>query len=252
MKRLLPTLFCFFATTAAADLATVAVASNFAPVFEKISQRFEAQSTHRVRMIAGSSGKLYAQIVRGAPFDLFLSADSIKPKALTTAGRAQHDSLITYAFGELVLWANAETTAEWKDQSAPDVLRQSQFKRVAIANPALAPYGLAAQQVLQSLTLYSELRTKLIVGENVSQVFHFVHSKNADIGFVSKSQIDSLPQNYAGLSWPIPPDLHSTIRQDMVLLGQATSDAAVALHRYLQTQEIRTLIVQSGYRRFDS
>ncbi len=247
MKYLLPISLYLLTIIAHADVATVAVASNFVPVFEKISSRFEAQTAHEVRQVAGASGKLYAQIVRGAPFDLFLSADNVKPKRLIEAGHAQEASLATYAIGQLVLWSNRDDARQWKHLSAGKLIASREFNRLAIANPVIAPYGMAAEQVLKSLGLFDELQPTLILGENVSQVFHFLHSKNAELGFVSNAQVVSLPNNHQGTHWPIPEELHPRIRQDMVLLGQTNSTAAVALHSYLQSAEVRAMIVAAGY-----
>ncbi|MFK7732114.1 MAG: molybdate ABC transporter substrate-binding protein [Pseudomonadales bacterium] len=252
MKYLLPILLNAIAITAHADVATVAVASNFVPVFEKISARFEAETVHEVRLVGGASGKLYAQILRGAPFDLFLSADSDKPHKLIQAGHAQKTSLATYAIGQLALWSNLERSSQWKHRVASDVIAAGEFRRLSIANPAIAPYGLAAQQTLQSMDLYEELKPTLIVGENVSQVFHFLHSKNAELGFVSKAQVVSLAKEHQGFYWPIPNNLHSPIHQAMVLLGQQPSIAAITLHKFLQSVEVRDMIVHAGYSEFDS
>lgn len=249
MKYLLFISLYLLAITARADVVTVAVASNFVPVFEEISTRFEEQTAHEVRQVAGASGKLYAQIVRGAPFDLFLSADEHKPRKLIAAGRAQKDSLTTYAIGQLALWSNVNEARQRRHLSVGKMIALGEFKRLAIANPAIAPYGLAAEQVLRSLGLFKELQPTLIVGENVSQVFHFLHSKNAELGFVSRAQVVSLANKNQGTYWPVPKSLHSTIRQEMVLIGQTKSTAAAALHTYLQSEETRSMIVAAGYSR---
>lgn len=252
MKYLLSIFLYLLAITARADVATVAVASNFVPVFEKISKRFESETAHKIRLVGGASGKLYAQIMRGAPFHLFLSADQAKPNDLIAAGRAQKASLATYAIGQLALWSSVDKAAQWKHRSVRDVIKRGRFNRIAIANPAIAPYGLAAQQVLRSMGPYEELKPSLIVAENVSQVFHFLHSKNAELGFVSRSQVMSLANTLQGTYWSVPNELHAPIRQDMVLLGQAESTAATALHNYLRSEQVRAVIVQAGYREFGS
>lgn len=252
MKYLLLILLNLMAISVRADVATVAVASNFVPVFEQISARFEAQTTHKVRLVAGASGKLYAQIVRGAPFDLFLSADIDKPNNLINSGHAQKNSLVTYAIGQLALWSNVKAARRWQHRSASEVIIRGHFKRLAMANPTIAPYGMAAQQVLQSLGVYEKLQPALIVGENVSQVFHFLHSKNAELGFVSRSQGMLFAKQDQVSYWPVPNDLHAPIHQAMVLLGQPQSAAAATLHSFLQSKEVRAMIVQAGYGEFDS
>ncbi|MEM8498604.1 MAG: molybdate ABC transporter substrate-binding protein [Pseudomonadota bacterium] len=247
MKYLLSISLYLLSIAARADVVTVAVASNFVPVFENISSRFESQSLHEVRQVAGASGKLYAQILRGAPFDLFLSADHVKPRNLIEAGLAQKASLATYAIGQLALWSNVDNAEQWKHLPADKLIASEEFDRLAIANPAIAPYGSAAKHVLSSLGLFDDLKPTLIVGENVSQVFHFLHSKNAELGFVSRAQVMSLANAHRGTFWPIPEKLHPAIRQDMVLLTRTESAAAVALHNYLQSREVRAMIIAAGY-----
>lgn len=192
----------------------VAVASNFRDAIKPLVQRFEADTDYRVTLIFGSTGKQYAQIINGAPFDLFFAADSARPELLEQQGLAVKDSRFTYALGRLVLWSPQPELVD--DQG--EVLASSNFRHLAIANPKLAPYGLAAQQVMQALGLLDLLSPRLVRGENIAQVFGFVKSANAELGFVAWSQISRPGDFVDGSFWNVPQDLYAPIEQQAVLL----------------------------------
>jgi molybdate transport system substrate-binding protein len=237
LKRLL--IFTLaFCSSAVADQVTVAVASNFISPMQKLMIDFEQKSLHRVKLISGSSGRFFAQISHGAPFDLFLSADSDKPQRLIAAGLAIPDSLFTYADGRLVLWS-----ADDQQEISADTLSSANFKHLAIANSKLAPYGKAAKEVLVSLGLEKKTRSKWVVGENISQTYQFVASQNAEYGFIAASQWQG-----QGSAWLVPEKLHQPIQQDAVILTRAQDNKAVfELVEYLQSPAAAVIIQDYGY-----
>ncbi len=210
---------------------TVAVAANAAEVVETLAAEFERESGHRVTVTVGSTGKLYAQILHGAPFDLFLAADQKRPRLLVEEGLAVEDSRRTYAIGRLVLWSLDAAMAVGED-----LLRDGSFRRLAIANPDLAPYGAAARETLRELGLWESLRPKIVLGENVGQAFAMAASGNAELAFVSLASVLSPRNGHEGSYWKVPEHLHTPIRQDAVLLSRAKyNPAARDFHEFLNT-----------------
>ncbi|MEO0466766.1 MAG: molybdate ABC transporter substrate-binding protein [Pseudomonadota bacterium] len=193
----------------------VAVATNFKPALEQLLPEFERETGYRVQLTAGSTGKLYAQIRQGAPFDVFLAADQVRPMALEEAGLIFGNSRFTYAVGQLVLWSPEDDVVGPADLDDPDL------KRVALAQPDLAPYGQAAAQVFEHLELEAVLETKGVFGENIGQTFAFVQTGNAELGFVAHTQVLSLPDQQRGGVWHPPAGSYAPIRQDAVMLGRA-------------------------------
>ena len=187
----------------------VAVASNFIKPMQKIAKAFEASTEHKVKISFGSSGKLLAQITHGAPFDLFLSADTDKVERLIKQKLAVADSDYIYAHGRLVLWS---ASADYIDESS-NILQTGDFKYIALADPKLAPYGQAANEVMQSLAVDKLLNSKLVTGENISQTYQFVSTGNAKLGFVALSQVKHLDQEKQGSHWLVPSKLHQPIAQ---------------------------------------
>ncbi len=223
----------------------IAVATNFAAPVKVIIANFERQTDHRVWLTLGSSGRFYAQITQGAPFDIFLSADQVKPKALEVRGFALPHSRFTYATGRLVLWSAKAGLVTGNE----DILKQNNFNKLAMANPRLAPYGAAAREVMQALGLYDALSPKLVQGENIAQTYQFVATENADLGFVSLSQIISDAKTPTGSLWIIPDHLHKAIHQDAIILKSAENNpAARDFVRYLQSESVRKIIRDFGYR----
>ena len=228
---------------AAAEEAQLAVAANFAAPAKQLAQRFAQQTGHKLAISAGSTGKFYAQIRNGAPFDVLLSADEDTPRRLERERLAVAGSRFTYAVGKLVLWSPREGVVDGKGE----VLRQGAFKRLAIANPKLAPYGAAAQQAMEKLGVWSALQDRLVQGENIAQTFQFVASGNAELGFVAWSQIaeGGAPR---GSHWLVPPELHTPLRQDAVLLAHGAGNAAARQFvAFLRDPATRELIRGFGY-----
>ncbi len=227
-----------------AETVRVAVASNFLGPMREIATLFERESGHRVEMVVSSSGKIYAQITHGAPFDVFLSADQTKPAALVADGLAVAASQFSYALGRLVLWSSYPDLID----NSPDILCRSDFRILAIANPLLAPYGEAAMEVLQALGCYDALSAKLVRGENIAQTFQFVQTGSADLGFIALSQQRDSGLATTGSQWLVPATMHNPIRQDAVLLKSALEKpAALALLVFMRSEQVRNLIQASGY-----
>jgi molybdate transport system substrate-binding protein len=226
----------------AADLK-IAVASNFTPTLQVIARRFEASSGHRLILSPGSTGKHYAQITHGAPFDLFFAADSERPRLLDGNGRALAETRFTYAIGQLVLWSPEPGMVDGQGE----VLETGEFRHLAIANPDLAPYGRAARETLENLGLWSGLGGRLVRGENVNQAFQFVRSGNAQLGFVALSQLQQPGAPIAGSRWRVPRTMYAPIEQQAVLLRE--SPAARAFLAFMRSEETLQLIAEYGYLR---
>jgi molybdate transport system substrate-binding protein len=226
-----------------AGTATVAVAANFAAPAKALSDRFMRSSEHRITLSTGSTGKLYAQIEHGAPFQAFLAADQERPERLEEEGLGVPGSRFTYALGQLALWSPLPEHVD--DQAS--ILKEGKFRRLAIANPKLAPYGAAAQETLQQLGIWSQLRRKLVIGENIAQTFQFVSTGNAEFGFVALSQILG-QREPTGSYWLVPRSLYAPIRQDAVLLTEGRGNlAAEKFMHYLKSISAKALIQSYGY-----
>lgn len=240
-------LFClsaFLSSPARAEVVTVAVASNFAGPMAEIAEGFRAATGHEVRLSPGATGKLYAQVANGAPFDVFLSADAETPARLVDEGLADRASCFTYAVGALVLWS--------PDEGVPvadgAVLLSGRFAKLAIANPKSAPYGRAAIEVLGKLGVLAGVKPKLVQGENIAQAFQFVQSGNATLGFVALSQVLGESGAIAGSAWRVPDAFHEPIRQDAVLLQHGRDNpAAVALLAWLKGDAAIAIVRRHGY-----
>lgn len=247
MKKLLSgaILFsCVYCSMLSADEVQVAVASNFSKPLETLATAFKAKSGHDLKVSAGATGKLYAQIENGAPFEVFLSADSKTPKKLVDAQLAVANSQFTYALGKLVLWSSSKDTID----AQGEVLQKNEFKHLAIANPKTAPYGAAALEVLEHLGLMQTLEAKLVQGENISQTYDFVSTGNAELGFVAWSQVAQGGVLKEGSVWQVPENLYQPIQQDAVLLTKGkNSTAAQALLDFLKTPAAQKLIADAGY-----
>lgn len=227
-----------------AEQTNIAVAANFTLPMKAIIEVFEKTSKHKVRLITGSSGKLFAQIQNHAPFDAFFSADVTKPTALIEANTAISSSEFTYAIGALVLWRSATSN---NNANILGDLKNGHYRKLAIANPRVAPYGIAAMEVLARLELSAAATPKLVKGENIAQAYQFVASGNAQLGFIAQSQVMKSGQLPVG-SWAVPAKLHQPIRQNAVLLthGQNNS-AARALLAFMRTQPATDIIHAYGY-----
>lgn len=222
----------------------VAVAANFTAPMQRIATEFEKDSGHKAALMSGATGKFYAQISHGAPFEVFLSADDETPARLETDGLAVAGSRFTYATGRLVLWSPREGYLDDKGE----VLKKGDFRHLAIANPRTAPYGAAALQVLGKLGLQPALTPRFVQGENIAQTHSFVVSGNAELGFVALAQVYKDGRLGAGSAWIVPASLHAPIRQDAVLLMKGASNpAAAALLKYLKSDKARAIIRSFGY-----
>ena len=230
-------------TPVIADEVQVAVASNFTAPIKTIAADFEQQTKHKVLLSFGATGKFYAQIKNGAPFDVLLAADDVIPKKLEQEGAAVAGSRFTYAIGRLVLWSAQGNFVD------PNVLQRGNFQHLALASPKLAPYGAAAMDVLTHLGLVKSLEAKFVQGENISQAFQFVSSGNAELGFVALSQVYLNGNLKSGSAWIIPDKYYSPIRQDAVLLTSAKDKAAAqAFMSYLKTPKAKAVMATYGYR----
>jgi molybdate transport system substrate-binding protein len=223
---------------------SVAVASNFTAPAQKIAAAFERDTGHKAVLAFGATGKFYAQIKNGAPFQVLLAADGATPARLEKEGLALAGSRFTYATGRLVLWSPQPALVDDKG----DVLRTGGFAHLAIANPKLAPYGLAAVETLGKLGLLAALQPRLVQGENIGQAYQFVATGNAALGFVALSQVMSEGRITQGSAWVIPAQWHTPIRQDAVLLATANDNpAALAWVTFLKSDKARAIIRSFGY-----
>lgn len=230
-------------TPAFAEQALVAVAANFIPPFREIAMEFEKTTSHNVRAVSGSSGNFYSQIKNGAPFDVFFSADMERPKLLEEEGLGVKDSRLTYAIGRLVLWSpNANLV------KGEETLRSKTFKRLAMANPKTAPYGVAAMQAMQKLELWENLQPQIVMGESLGQTMGFIESGNAQLGFVALSQVLDPKIKGQGSRWDVPTHLHEPIKQDVILLTKAKDNqAAKALIEFIGSPQAKKIIERYGY-----
>lgn len=240
--------FFFFgflgAGAASAEDVQVAVAANFTAPMQAIAAAFEKDTGHKAQLAFGSTGKFYAQIRNGAPFQVLLAADDETPKKLEAEGMAVAGTRFTYAIGRLALWS---ATAGIVDTRGA-VLKQGDYKHVAIANPKLAPYGAAAIEVMQRLGVAEAVRPKRVQGENIAQTWQFVASGNAELGFVALSQVTRDGKLTGGSAWIVPAHLHTPIRQDAVILAAGKGNAAArALMAYLKGEKAKAVIRAYGY-----
>lgn len=224
-----------------AEEITVAVASNFSNTMKTIAKQFEKDRGHKVYISIGSSGRHYAQIKNGAPFDVFLSADAHRPTLLEEEGIAVAKSRFTYALGKIVLWSPDKSLIDKQGQ----ILRSPRFQHIAMANPRLAPYGRSAKEIIDAIGLWDTLSAHIVQGENIGQTFQFVKSGNAQLGFVAWSQIKQSGSSDEGSHWQVPEALYTPIEQQAVLLND--NPVAIEFIAYLQTDATRSTIRDAGY-----
>jgi molybdate transport system substrate-binding protein len=211
---------------------------------QKLAPLFEKDTGHKMVLAFGSTGGFYAQIKNGGPFYVLLSADDETPLKLEKEGFAVKGTRFTYATGQLILWSKQPGFIDEK----ADVLRTGQFQRLAMANPKLAPYGLAALETLQKLGLLQQLQPKLVQGDNIAQTYQFVSTENAQLGFVALSQVYAEGKLLQGSGWRVPSHLHAPIQQDAVLLNAGQNNpAAKELLAFLKTDKAKALIQAYGY-----
>lgn len=227
---------------ALADKVYVAVASNFAAPMQRLGTIYLSRSSDQVVFSYGSTGKLHAQILNGAPFDILLAADVEHPKRLEEEGVIVPGSRYTYAFGRLVLWSAEKDRID----QAGEILKTGDFRHLALADVRLAPYGIAAGQVLKRMNLFAALKSRLVYGENISQAYQFVASGSAELGFVAMSQLQRPDNAIPGSYWIVPETLHAPIEQQAVLLK--ARPATEAFYGFLKSDRARDIIQQYGYR----
>ena len=222
----------------------VAVAANFAVPMKQIAAEFNTHTGHKATLSIGSTGKFYAQIVNGAPFDVLLAADDETPARLEKEGAATPGTRFTYATGRLVLWSARPQLVDGKAA----VLLHQNFRHLAIAAPKLAPYGAASVQALSNMGMLAALQGKLVTGDSIGQVFSMVASGNAELGFVARSQVFENGLLKSGSAWVVPASLHAPLKQDAVLLVRAKNNpAAQQLLAFLKSTQARTIMASFGY-----
>lgn len=233
-----------FAAVAHADEVQVAVAANFTAPMKQIAAEFEKDTGHKALLAFGATGKFYAQISNGAPFEVLLAADDETPARLVKELLAAPETGFTYATGKLALWS---AKADYVD-SQGQVLKKGDFKHLALANPKTAPYGAAAMEVMKQLGVLDSIQPRFVQGENIAQTHQFVATGNAELGFVALSQVFKDGKVSSGSAWIVPAKLYAPIHQDAVLLAKGRNNpAATALLNYLKTDKARTLIKAYGY-----
>ena len=245
MKRLAPLLVALFAAVcASADEVQIAVAANFTAPMQQIAVQFEKDTGHKASPAFGATGKFYAQIANGAPFEVLLSADDETPARLEKEGLAVAGTRFTYATGKLLLWsANPDLV-----DARGEVLKTGNFRHLALANPKTAPYGTAAVEAMTRLGVLPALQSRFVQGENSSQVYQFIVTGNAELGFVALSQVVKDGKIASGSAWSVAANLYDPIRQDAVLLGKGKDKpAATALLAYLKGDKARAIIKSFGY-----
>ncbi|MTW20666.1 molybdate ABC transporter substrate-binding protein [Allochromatium palmeri] len=247
--KTLTTTFSAFALIAAtfathAETVQVAVAANFTAPMKLIAESFKQDTGHTAEAAYGSTGKFYAQITNGAPFQVFLAADDNTPAKLEAEGMTQPGTRFTYATGTLVLWSADPALIE----DGAKVLGRNKFRKLAIANPKTAPYGASAVETMKALQVDQMLAPKLVQGENIAQTYQFVSTGNAELGFVALSQVFKDGRIAEGSAWIVPAEMHEPIRQDAVILKTGEGNAAAsALVDYLKTDKVKAIIRSFGY-----
>jgi len=235
------------ANAARAEDVTVAVAANFVGTLERLAARFEKASGHKLVVSAGASGALYAQVKAGAPFDVFLSADAERPALLEREGLAVAGTRFVYARGKLVLWSPQPGVVDGQGQ----ILRHKEPVKVALADPAVAPYGAAAQQVLSAMGIWRSLRDEgaLVLGTSISQAYQFAASGNVRCGFVAYAQV--IAGRQPGSLWRIPQSMYQPLLQEAVLLkrGEAKPAARAFLKWLAADEQVLALLRAAGYER---
>lgn len=242
--RFLTALLCCLPVATHAETVQVAVAANFTAPMQQIAAAFEQDTGHKAVLSFGATGKFYSQIRNGAPFEVLLAADDETPARMEREGMAVANTRFTYAIGRLVLWSAKSGFVD----NQGDVLNKGGFSHLALANPRLAPYGAAAMEVMTGLGLADRLQARFVMGENIAQTYQFVHSGNAELGFVALSQVYQDGKLRGGSAWIVPARLHPLIRQDAALLQKGKGNAAAgALLKYLGGDKARAIIRAYGY-----
>ncbi|MBF0126904.1 MAG: molybdate ABC transporter substrate-binding protein [Magnetococcales bacterium] len=244
MSVLILLIACLLSGSVSADEVQVAVAANFTAPARRIAADFEQETGHKAALSFGATGKFYAQIKNGAPFDVLLSADAATPARLEREGDAVAGSRFTYAIGKLVLWSSQPGMVD----DAGAILKTGSFNHVAIADPKRAPYGAAAVETLSALKLLEAVQPKFVRAENIAQAHQFVASGNAELGFVAMSQVVQAGGITAGSAWIVPDTLHEPILQDATILNKGkANNAARSWMDHLKGDKAKTVIRSFGY-----
>lgn len=244
MKLIIAIGFWLASSMGQAATTLVAVAANFTKPMTEIATEFEKATGHSAKLSFGSSGRFVAQIENGAPFEVFLSAGEAEPIKLEASNMAVPASRFVYALGKLVLWSATPGLVDSQGQ----VLAGGTFKHLALADPKLAPYGVAAMEVLKAKGVSDKLQSLMVLGENIAQTHQFVATGNAELGFIALSQVIDNGVIASGSSWIVPSDLHAPIKQAAVLLKLGEDNpAARALLDYLKSAQAQAIIAKYGY-----
>lgn len=223
----------------------IAVASNFLSTFRIIKHSFEKTTGHKILLSAASTGKLYAQINHGAPFEIFMAADIARPEMVEKKGLAIPGSRFVYATGRLSLWS---AMPSMQGEKCLQALRNGQFNRLAIANPKTAPYGKAAQQTLKEMGLWKKYKKKMVRGENIAQTFQYASTGNAELGLIALSQVIDPKNTITTCRWNVPTEYHQPLEQQLVVLKKGEKNpAAAAFVEFIKSEEIRKIIAENGY-----
>lgn len=237
-------LFLLMMSAAQAAEVQIAVAANFAGAMKELAADFGRQTGHKVNWTPGATGRFYAQISNGAPFDVLLSADDETPQKLEQQGKAVPGYRFTYAIGRLVLWSPKQGMVD----EGGAVLKSGNFSHLAIANAKVAPYGRASVQTMQKMGVLMKLEPKIVQGENIAQTHQFVATGNAELGFVALSQVMENGKLKSGSVWVVPEAMHEQLRQDAVLLNAGKNNqAAEAWMQYLKSEAAKKIIAAFGY-----
>lgn len=237
-KALALIIILFFSLLVKAEELRIAVSSNFYSTLNLIKNQFENIYDDRIIIIKGSTGKLYAQIKHGAPYDIYMAADIKRPYLLEQQQLTLKNSRYTYASGLLALWSKKHK------QDVLNILRNDNFNKLAIANPKTAPYGFAAMEVLSKMKLENKVKPKIVYGENIAQAFQFVQSGSADLGFVALSYVKHINNQY----WRVPENLYTPIKQQMVILKSSKKkNIAKKFLEFIKRKNIKEIIKSQGY-----
>jgi len=243
MRMLAASLLFALCACAAADTLTVAVAANVQYAFDDIQAEFKKETGHDLKPVYNSSGKFTAQIMNGAPFDVFLSADMEYPEKLHKEGFAAAPPKV-YAYGALVVWTMKDLDlANWRT-----VLAGPSVAKIAVANPKTAPYGRETMKAFAHFKLDAALGPKLVFGESISQTNQYIHSRAADAGVTAKSVVASPEMKGQGKWIDLPREAYQPIAQGMVVLRRAEQNAlAHRFHDFMLTPKARTILERYGY-----
>lgn len=242
-----------FAGAGRAQELKIAAASDLSTAMEKLVPAFEKQTGIHANVSLGSSGNFFAQIQNGAPFDVFLSADRSYPEKLLQAGQAESNTLTQYARGRLVLWTAKFTGLHLpKDgktlRGGLDFLKGSQVHKIAIANPEHAPYGRAAVAAMEHFKVYDQVKSKLVLGENISQTAQFAQSGNAEVGFVGLSGALSTSMASSGEYVLLPDDSYPPIEQAAVIVAASRNkEQAQRFLKFLMSAQGQAILKNLGF-----